>query len=134
AQGIAEAAYIGSKYLPQPPPRRANLAEYELPKPPPIAVPPKTLVIPKTQTPENLRGASGSGGEGAAAAAVERRPVPPGGLSLHMLMDYSEDGVDAELRALGMHVGNMSLWDKKKAIANHYHHISKSPGRKASKA
>ncbi|MFM7980984.1 MAG: hypothetical protein ACKPKO_16875, partial [Candidatus Fonsibacter sp.] len=38
AQGIAEAAYIGSKYLPKPPPRRANLSEYELPKPPPIAV------------------------------------------------------------------------------------------------
>ncbi|MFM7982877.1 MAG: hypothetical protein ACKPKO_26495, partial [Candidatus Fonsibacter sp.] len=34
------------------------------------------------------------------------------------------------LRALGMHVGNMSLWDKKKAIANHYHHFSKSPGKK----
>ncbi|MFM7982617.1 MAG: hypothetical protein ACKPKO_25170, partial [Candidatus Fonsibacter sp.] len=86
----------------------------------------KTLVIPKTQTPEYLRGASGSGGEAAAAAAVERRPVPPRGLSLHMLMDYSEDEVDAELRALGIHVGNMSLWDKKKAIANHYHHFSKS--------
>ncbi|MFM7981725.1 MAG: hypothetical protein ACKPKO_20645, partial [Candidatus Fonsibacter sp.] len=51
-----------------------------------------------------------------------------------MLWDYSEDELNPELRALGMHVGNMSLWDKKKAIANHYHHISKSPGQKASKA
>ncbi|MFM7983492.1 MAG: hypothetical protein ACKPKO_29620, partial [Candidatus Fonsibacter sp.] len=75
-----------------------------LPIPPPIAVPPQTLVIPRTQTPEILRGASGSG---AAAAAVERRPVPPGGLSLQMLWDYSEDEIDAELRALGLHVGNM---------------------------
>ncbi|MFM7984344.1 MAG: hypothetical protein ACKPKO_33970, partial [Candidatus Fonsibacter sp.] len=89
------------------------------PKPPPIAVPPKTLVIPKTQTPEYLRGASGSGGEAAAAAAVERRPVPPGGLTLQMLWGYSEDEVDAELRALGMYVGNMDLNEKRKAIANH---------------
>ena len=27
-------------------------------------------------------------------------------------MGYSEDEVDAELRALGMHVGNISLWEK----------------------
>ncbi|MFM7988926.1 MAG: hypothetical protein ACKPKO_57400, partial [Candidatus Fonsibacter sp.] len=66
-------------------------------------------VIPRTQTPDNLRGASGSG---AAAAAVERRPVPPGGLSLQMLMGYSENEVEAELRALGLHVGNISLWGK----------------------
>ncbi|MFM7981346.1 MAG: hypothetical protein ACKPKO_18720, partial [Candidatus Fonsibacter sp.] len=87
AQGRAEAAYIGSLYLPKPPPVNTNLAIYNLPQPPPIAVPPQTLVIPQTQTPENLRGASGSG---AAAAAVERRPVPPGGLSLQILWDYSE--------------------------------------------
>ncbi|MFM7986530.1 MAG: hypothetical protein ACKPKO_45175, partial [Candidatus Fonsibacter sp.] len=27
-----------------------------------------------------------------------------------------------------------SLWDKKKAIANHYHHVAKSPKAKVSKA
>ncbi|MFM7978296.1 MAG: hypothetical protein ACKPKO_03190, partial [Candidatus Fonsibacter sp.] len=46
-------------------------------------------------------------------------------------MGYSEDEVDAELRALGMHVGNMSLWGKKKAIANHYYHIDNSPKARA---
>ena len=98
------------------PVKNAYLATYSLPKPPPIVIPPQTLIISLPRTLENLRAASGSGGA-AAAAAVERRPVPPGGLSLQMLMGYSEDEVEPELRALGIHVGNMSLW-KKKAIAN----------------
>ena len=104
--------------------RGAYLAPYNLPKPPPIVIPPQTLIISLPRTLENLRAASGSGGA-AAAAAVERRPVPPGGLSLQMLMGYSEDEVEPELRALGIHVGHMSLW-KKKAIANHYYQIGTS--------
>ena len=39
-----------------------------------------------------------------AAAAVERRPIPIGGLTMHNLKDYSEDRLDAERRALGIAV------------------------------
>ncbi|MFM7981858.1 MAG: hypothetical protein ACKPKO_21320 [Candidatus Fonsibacter sp.] len=49
-------------------------------------------------------------------------------------MGYSEDEVDAELRALGMHVGNMDLRDKRKAIANHYYQIANSPKAKKSRS
>ncbi|MFM7988097.1 MAG: hypothetical protein ACKPKO_53165, partial [Candidatus Fonsibacter sp.] len=126
--------YRGAYQEPYNLPITNYIPPYALPKPPPIAVPPQGLVIPRTQTPEYLRGASGSGGKSAAAATVERRPVPPGGLSLHMLWDYSEDEVNAELRALSMRVGNMNLNGNRKAIANHYHHMSKSPKAKAAKA
>ena len=41
-------------------------------------------------------------GSGAAAAAVERKPIPPGGLTMRHLGYYNTDEVEAELRALGI--------------------------------
>ena len=58
--------------------------------------------------------------ESAAAAAIVRRPLPPGGLTLQVMRDYSEDEVDAELRALGIYTGNTRIHDKKIMIVNYY--------------
>ena len=38
----------------------------------------------------------------AAASAVERRPVPREGLAMYDLRDYTDDEIDAELRAFGI--------------------------------
>ena len=37
-----------------------------------------------------------------------------------MIRDYSEDDVDAELRALGIYTGNVKLHTKRKIITDHY--------------
>ena len=38
----------------------------------------------------------------AAAAAVERRPIPQGGLTLQVLRDYTDDEIDVDLKHLGI--------------------------------
>ena len=57
------------------------------------------LNIPQTasslNTPQTLSPPS-------SAAAVERRPIPPGGLTLAVLQSSSNEELDAELDALGM--------------------------------
>ena len=57
----------------------------------------------------------------AAAAAVERRPVPQGGLTLQVLRDYTDDDIDAELRPLGInHPSNLSRHAQINLILNYY--------------
>ena len=56
-----------------------------------------------------------------AAASVERRPIPQGGLTLAVLRDYSDDEIDAELRHLRInHPANFSRHAHINLIINHY--------------
>ena len=41
-------------------------------------------------------------GSGAAATAVERKPIPPGGLTMRHVAYNNTDKLDAELRAIGV--------------------------------
>ena len=65
-----------------------------------LRVRPQPLGIPKTQPPQPL--------VVVAAAAVVRRPVPPGGLTLDNIRDYTDDEFGAELRELGLYRGDIS--------------------------
>ena len=65
-------------------------------------------MIPKTLQPK------------AAAAAVERRPVPSAGLTASMLQAYSDDEIDADLRHLGiLFYGTTRRFENYKMIIEH---------------
>ena len=55
------------------------------------------------------------------AVAVERRPIPQGGLTLAVLRDYGDGEIDAELRHFRIHrPANLSRQAKINLIRNYY--------------
>ena len=57
--------------------------------------------LPKTSPPEAP--------SVAAAAAVERRTVPQGGLTMSVLRNYRDEEIDTELRHLGNNIQQISV-------------------------
>ena len=76
---------------------------------PPTDTPSAAAAIPKT-SPQSPQSA-------AAAAAVV---VPPRGLTLTFLRDYTDDQIDAELRTLGITMWHMPAYRQTRLIADIY--------------
>ena len=80
-----------------------RILRYDLDRNQPAGVPRTMLNIPQTASSLNIpQTLSPPSSAAAAAAAVKRRPIPPSGLTLAVLQDYSNDELDAELDALGL--------------------------------
>ena len=78
-----------------------RILRYDFDRNQPAGVPRTMLKIPQTASSQDIPQTL-SQPSSAAAAAVERRPIPPSGLTLAILQDYSNDELDAELDALGV--------------------------------